>query len=397
MRPSLRHLCVSIGSALLLAACGGGGGGSPPPDIQPLGTLRVALTDAPACGYDHVWVTVDRVRVHRSDGADPGDDGDWHEIPLATPQRIDLLTLVNGTLLPLGQTELPAGRYRQMRLVLVPNTTAEPLANAIQPTGGVPVPLTTPSAQQSGLKMNVDLAVPPGEVLDVAIDFDACKSFVKAGNSGKVLLKPVLRVIPLLNPAGQRIVGFLDGALVAAGANVSVQLEGLPDPVRATPPDENGMFVLYPVPAGSYDLVVTAPGRVNAVVTGVPVTNTTSTLIGSASVRIDPPLAAASYAVSGTTDGTDVGVRALQTLASTGAPVEVAWTAADADTGAFGFVLPAAAPWSVAYTPAFAAIVFAEDGVAAYRIEAQDAGGTVLFEDLDPFTGPVTDLEFPFP
>ena len=37
-----------------LAACGGGGGGGASGD----GTLRVALTDAPSCGYDHVYVTV---------------------------------------------------------------------------------------------------------------------------------------------------------------------------------------------------------------------------------------------------------------------------------------------------------------------------------------------------
>ena len=46
-------------AAALLAACGGGGSSSTAP-----GTLRVALTDAPACGFDQVNVTVQKVRVH---------------------------------------------------------------------------------------------------------------------------------------------------------------------------------------------------------------------------------------------------------------------------------------------------------------------------------------------
>ena len=101
--------------ALGIAACGGGG--SSGPDASTTGTLRLSLTDAPTCGYDNVWVTGEKVRVHAS-GAASDTDGGWSEVVLATPQRIDLLTLTNGTLQPLGQSSLPAGKYTQMRLVL---------------------------------------------------------------------------------------------------------------------------------------------------------------------------------------------------------------------------------------------------------------------------------------
>jgi hypothetical protein len=83
--------------------------------------------------------------------------------------RVDLLTLTNGTLVPLGQVQLPAGTYTQLRLVLAGNTASDPYANAVKPTGGPMVPLTTPSAQQSGLKMNVDITVPAGQEADFAI------------------------------------------------------------------------------------------------------------------------------------------------------------------------------------------------------------------------------------
>lgn len=162
----------SLAAAALLAACGGGEPAAPDGGGGGVGTLRLSLTDAPACGYREVFVTVERVRVHRSISAET-DDAGWREVVLPAPQRVDLLELTNGTLLPLGQLELPAGAYTQMRLVLSPNTAAAPLANAVTPLGGTTVALTTPSAARSGLKMNVSLQVPAGQVADVAIDFDA--------------------------------------------------------------------------------------------------------------------------------------------------------------------------------------------------------------------------------
>ncbi|MBL8342116.1 MAG: DUF4382 domain-containing protein, partial [Rubrivivax sp.] len=175
--PLAVSLVAALGAAGLLASCGGGGSESG------TGTLRLVLTDAPTCGFEHAWVTVVKVRVHKSAAA-PDTDGQWQEVVLPTPQRVDLLTLTNGTLLPLGEKRLPAGTYTQMRLVLAENTAATPLANAVQPVGGAQTALTTPSGQQSGLKMNIGIEVPADKVADFAIDFDACKSFVRAGNSG---------------------------------------------------------------------------------------------------------------------------------------------------------------------------------------------------------------------
>ena len=45
-------------------------------------------------------------------------------------------------------------------------------------------------------------------------------------NSGKVLLKPVLTVIPILSEAGQRIVGWVDPDLAASAVGVSAQASG---------------------------------------------------------------------------------------------------------------------------------------------------------------------------
>ena len=83
--------------------------------------------------------------------------------------------------------------------------------------------------------------------------------------------------------------------------SVSLQLNG--EPVRSTPPDSTGKFVLYPVPVGIYDLVVTAPGRATATITGVPVTATGSTTVNLASAPIDPPASAMRSASDGLSDG----------------------------------------------------------------------------------------------
>lgn len=398
MRPHVTPLKLALalaGSAALIAACGGGGGDS----NGSTGTLRLSLTDAPACGYDHVWVTVEKVRVHRSDDAGENDSG-WSEVVLAAPQRIDLLEYTNGNTLPLGETQLPSGTYTQMRLVLAANGNAAPFANAIQPTGGSETALDTPSAQRSGLKINVDMIVPANQVADFVLDFDACRSFVRAGNSGKYLLKPVIRVIPVLSDAGQRIVGYVDAGLANGDTLVSAQLDGAI--VKSTPPEADGRFVLYPVPEGTYDLVITAPGRANAVVTGVPVVLSAITTVGSDSARLNPPTSATSYAAKGTITVTptptpiDAAIRALQAVAG-GPTIQAAATVADAASGLYSMTLPTAAPASVAYAASAVAFTFASaaSGAGAYAIEATSAGSTktapVTLTDADV----TTDFVFP--
>ena len=274
-----------VASVLIAAGCGGGGGiGGTGQDA---GTMRVSIGDAPACGYDSVNVTIERVRVNKSPTAGDGEAG-WSEVVLSPARRIDLLTLTNGVLEDLGQTSLPAGRYTQLRLVLAANDAAHPLANSVVPTGGQETALDTPSAEQTGLKLNLDVDVPAGKVVDVALDFDACRSVVRLGNSGRYNLKPVLSATTVLSDAGQRVVGYVDPSLAIAGTTVSVQSAGIV--VKATAPDTTGKFVLYPVPIGSYDLVVSAAGHVTAVTTGVPVTLAAYTYVASAALPIAPAI-----------------------------------------------------------------------------------------------------------
>ena len=115
--------------AAFIAACSGGGGSG-----GSSGTLGVSLTDAPACGFEKVYVTVNKVRVHQNSSATDSDAG-WTDITLNPARKIDLLSLNNGVIDNLGQTPLATGHYTQLRLVLNPNTTGTSLANSVVVSG----------------------------------------------------------------------------------------------------------------------------------------------------------------------------------------------------------------------------------------------------------------------
>ena len=402
-RPScstlIRRITVALTSMIAVGIAACGGGGSSGPDASATGTLRLSLTDAPACGYDNVWVTVEKVRIHASSTA-ADTDGGWSEVVLGTPQRIDLLTLTNGTLQPLGQTALPAGKYTQMRLVLGSTapvgTPAGTLANSIKPTGGAEVALTTPSALQSGLKMNIDIDVAADKVADFAIDFDACKSFVKAGSSGQYILKPVLSVIPILSDAGQRIVGYVDTPM--AGATVSVQQNGVAK--RTTSADATGKFVLYPVPPGNYDLVISATGRVIAVMTGVPVVTTGFTDINTTANRITLPISAMRDVAGSVTSPAAIDASVKASKVVTGGPtVEVA-SRTVTTPGTFTFALPVGAAMKAAYVAAPALPVFTADTAVQtglYTLAASSAAAVRPQVVVDTTTAAPPATMFAFP
>jgi hypothetical protein len=71
-------------TSLGLVACGGGS--SADNNSNNTGTLNVSLTDNPACGMDHVYVTVKEVKVHSSSTAKDSDAG-WYSVKLANPKK----------------------------------------------------------------------------------------------------------------------------------------------------------------------------------------------------------------------------------------------------------------------------------------------------------------------
>lgn len=374
-----------------LSACGGSGS-------EP-GSLRLALTDAPACGFDAVNVTIEKVRVHQSASAGDNDAG-WADVVVPVPQRLDLLALNNGVLAELGQTSLPAGRYQQLRLVLAANTSGEPPANSIVPTGGAETALSTPSGSQSGLKLNVNLDVPSGALADVVIDFDACKSVVKLGNSSAYNLKPVLALLPR-SSTGLRVIGWVAPALGAPTAGTSVSLQRNGAIARATVPGADGQFVLYPVAAGSYDLVVSSPGRSTAIVTGVLSSEASVTQINVADSALLPPISAmgtASGLVNAAASPVDAIVNVVKRLAD-GRGIIVAGGPVDGDSGAFSLSLPRSSLVRAAYQPTANPLTLVADPtnpVGAYELAAT-AGGSTKLQTVDLTSVDAAGVVFTFP
>lgn len=144
---------------------------------EPHGTSRmtVKMTDAPG-DYQQVNVDVIEVKVHHSvDG--------WVSLP-TTAGIYDLLTLQDSvTTVLVNQGQLPSGHIDQFRLVLGTNNTVM--------VDSLIYPLATPSAQQSGLKINVNFDFAPDQMYELLMDFDAEQSVIQHGN-GSYSLKPVI-------------------------------------------------------------------------------------------------------------------------------------------------------------------------------------------------------------
>src|SRR5450759_550739 len=358
--------------AVLVAGCGGGGGSG---GASGPGTLGVSLTDSPACGYDKVFVTVTKVRVHQSSSASDTDAG-WTDITLSPAPKIDLLSLNNGVLFNLGETPLPAGHYTQLRLVLDPNTAVGVVNSVVLSGTTTEIALVTPSAVQSGIKLVNEFDVASGTRVDLLLDFDACKSIVKRGN-GTYALKPVIKVIPFV-PNG--IKGFVDLALLSSSVMVTAQQSGVV--VQSTAPNaQTGEFFLARLAPGNYDVVLTANGRATAVIATVPVASTTSVVILGNNVTPITLLVSATHSISGTeilnpTSSTEVAYAAAKQTFGTAPIVTVKFIAADdSASGAYTLTLPIGAPMLGQYSATLPIALVAQPDVAGkYTVEASATG-----------------------
>lgn len=352
------------------------------------GTLRVSMTDAAAGGFDAVNVTVSKVRVHQSSSANENDDG-WSEITLSPARKINLLNLTNGVLEDLGQTSLPAGHYTQLRLVLSANTGT--LANSVVLSGTTAeIPLVTPSAVQSGIKLINEFDVAAGQRVDLVLDFDALKSIVLRGN-GTYALKPVIRVVPTVLTG---IEGFVATSLT--GSNVLVSAVSGTLTHSTVPNAQTGEFFLAHLEAGNYDVVITADGHAMAVITGVPVSSATSTAlvttVSTSAVPISLPTSTMQN-LSGTVtlnppDSTVTAFLAAKQAITSGLTVTVKTQPVD---GAYTMSLPAGAPLLGQYGSGSLPISFSEQTASAgkYTAEASAAGYQTQSASVDVSAGDV--------
>ncbi|MFU8812584.1 MAG: DUF4382 domain-containing protein [Balneolaceae bacterium] len=235
MRYFFKSIAFILFPIFLFTACDNS---SVSPDGE-LGTMHVLLTDAPG-DFEHVFIDIQEVRIHRSSDAEEGESG-WITIN-DQPMVVDLMELTNGNTDILGEEQLEPGTYSQLRLVLGPNN--EFVRN------GETRPLTTPSAQQSGLKLNINAEIEGGRTYTLLLDFDASRSIVEAGNSGNVLLKPVIRAVNLAET------GAIGGTIEPADAQPWIYAIVEEDTIAGTRASEEGEFLIIGLQTGTYQLSV---------------------------------------------------------------------------------------------------------------------------------------------
>ena len=201
--------------------------------------LMVRLTDAPG-DFESVLVEVEDVRIKRD--ATSGEEEGWVSLPGVNTGVIDLLELTGGMTELLADAEVPAGPLTQIRLVLGSNNSVV--------INGESQSLSTPSAQQSGLKLQVNETLEAGETYEFLLDFDVDQSVISAGSAGGYSLKPVIRVTTM------EATGTITGEVQPSLTQSVIKAKNATNEISAYT-DQNGNFSLNGVPAGTYQITVT--------------------------------------------------------------------------------------------------------------------------------------------
>ena len=243
-------------------------------DSSQTSAIKVRLVDAPG---DYKEVNIDVRDIMIKNTTDSGDQG-WVSIGnTPTGGKIyDLLDLTGGVSLMLADTLIPSAYLGQVRLLLGDR-------NTVMLKDGTTQPLSTPSAQQSGLKLKVNQTLLGGVSYDFLLDFDVNRSIVvQAGASGKYNLHPVVRVTTAATSGV--IKGTIANIAVAKQVLVSV-LVGTE--IVSTYANAEGVFQLNGVPPGTYIVTLTpdiTSGLLVKTISGVVVANGAVTSMGSISL-----------------------------------------------------------------------------------------------------------------
>ena len=217
-----------------------------------MANLSIRMTDAPG-DYDAVFIDVQGIEIQLEADNDldaTDDDGtegsEWVTVEDVNTGIYDLLELTGGVSQLLADTEIEAGYVGQMRLILGPGNTVV--------VDGETKVLNTPSAQQSGLKLQLNQRLEGGENYAFLLDFDVEQSIVETGNGG-YNLKPVIRLSAEAN-AGMVVGTTVVPAALTSDVQSLVVLTGNGITVSAYT-NNDGDFALNGVPAGTYDVKIT--------------------------------------------------------------------------------------------------------------------------------------------
>ena len=232
---SLKKLSLLFAVICILSAC-------KKENTQSSTPVTVRMTDGPG---DFQKVNIDIIGVEFTD-----DKNSTFDLNVKAGVY-NLLDFSNGLDTLIASGNAPSGKLSQVRLILGTN-------NSVM-VDGVVYPLSTPSAMQSGLKLNVHSTLTPNVAYNLLLDFDANESIVIKGN-GEYQLKPVIKTVSVATS------GSIHGNVVTALA--------LPATIRVTNgidtyttiTNSSGYFLLKGITPGTYIATIT-PKAPFAVVT----------------------------------------------------------------------------------------------------------------------------------
>lgn len=194
---------------------------------------NVRMTDESG-PYDAVYIDIISVEVTGNDG---------ETVVLNTNEGIyNLLDYSNGLDTLIATSTLEDAAVKQIRLILGPNNTVV--------VEGETFPLSTPSAEQSGLKLQVNQTLQADIQNSILIDFDANKSIVVTGN-GTYKLKPVLRTVVT------EISGIIKGNITPIGTVAVATATNSENVSFSSSVNELGQFQIVGLSPGVYTVTVT--------------------------------------------------------------------------------------------------------------------------------------------
>jgi hypothetical protein len=245
------------------------------------GTLKLSITDAPidTDGITGVYITITDIQYQLNGNNFVSFEG------FEGPRVFNLLDLTRGVSELLGNFELEAGTYTQLRFMLAPPYGAGTTSNPgcfLEFEDGSTQALFVPSGGQTGYKAVGEFTVPANGVVEITADFDVRKSVVKAGVSGMYLLKPAIRLI-VNNQAGKItgnvihipentqivVYAYEDGKYSASEADEpAAENTRFPNAISSDMVDDSGFYHIDFLAPKTYNLVVvtTVDGEFSRVV-----------------------------------------------------------------------------------------------------------------------------------
>ena len=236
---TLKFLILIIALGLLMNSCKKEKTTEPEPEAAKPSPYYLRMTDAPG-PYTAVYIDLQGVEI----------TGNGNTTTLNVNAGIyNLLNFSNGLDTLIATGSLYVDKVEQIRLILGSNNSVV--------TDGVTYPLSTPSAQQSGLKLQVHQTLQAGVAYYVLLDFDANQSIVAQGN-GSYSLKPVIRTIETA------LSGSIKGKISPNGIITTITVTS-GSISYTTVVNAHGDFIISGLPPGIYSLNATPVSPYNTV------------------------------------------------------------------------------------------------------------------------------------